>query len=91
MFDLLIKSYSSPLFPLLFLYFFADRVYYFNHITNASQWERPVGSGDGRGDPDKVRCSHLLVKHNQSRRPASWEKWSKRRRWRAYGGEGCSR
>uniref|UniRef100_A0AAZ3Q0B8 Peptidyl-prolyl cis-trans isomerase n=1 Tax=Oncorhynchus tshawytscha TaxID=74940 RepID=A0AAZ3Q0B8_ONCTS len=48
------------------------QVYYFNHITNASQWERPVGSGDGSGEPDKVRCSHLLVKHSQSRRPSSW-------------------
>uniref|UniRef100_A0AAZ1X2C7 Peptidyl-prolyl cis-trans isomerase n=1 Tax=Oreochromis aureus TaxID=47969 RepID=A0AAZ1X2C7_OREAU len=48
----------------------SGKVYYFNHITNASQWERPVG--DGRGEPDKVRCSHLLVKHNQSRRPSSW-------------------
>ncbi|XP_042169770.1 peptidyl-prolyl cis-trans isomerase NIMA-interacting 1 isoform X1 [Oncorhynchus tshawytscha] len=50
----------------------SSRVYYFNHITNASQWERPVGSGDGSGEPDKVRCSHLLVKHSQSRRPSSW-------------------
>ncbi|XP_062304073.1 peptidyl-prolyl cis-trans isomerase NIMA-interacting 1 isoform X2 [Osmerus eperlanus] len=49
----------------------SSRVYYFNHITNASQWERP-GAGEGGGDPDKVRCSHLLVKHNQSRRPSSW-------------------
>ncbi|XP_054859132.1 peptidyl-prolyl cis-trans isomerase NIMA-interacting 1 isoform X1 [Eublepharis macularius] len=49
------------------------RVYYFNHITNASQWERPTGnSKNGQGEPTKVRCSHLLVKHNQSRRPASW-------------------
>uniref|UniRef100_A0A8C9STY6 Peptidyl-prolyl cis-trans isomerase n=1 Tax=Scleropages formosus TaxID=113540 RepID=A0A8C9STY6_SCLFO len=48
----------------------SGRVYYFNHITNASQWERP--SGDGKGEPEKVRCSHLLVKHNQSRRPSSW-------------------
>lgn len=48
----------------------SNRVYYFNHNTNASQWERPAG--DGSGDPDKVRCSHLLVKHNQSRRPSSW-------------------
>ncbi|KAM3624168.1 uncharacterized protein V6R79_020156 [Siganus canaliculatus] len=48
----------------------SGRTYYFNHMTNASQWERPVG--DGRGEPDKVRCSHLLVKHNQSRRPSSW-------------------
>lgn len=51
----------------------SGRVYYFNHITNASQWERPSGSGaDGVGEAEKVRCSHLLVKHNQSRRPSSW-------------------
>uniref|UniRef100_A0A8D0L509 Peptidyl-prolyl cis-trans isomerase n=1 Tax=Sphenodon punctatus TaxID=8508 RepID=A0A8D0L509_SPHPU len=49
------------------------RVYYFNHITNASQWERPTGGGkNGQGEPAKVRCSHLLVKHSQSRRPSSW-------------------
>ncbi|KFP25180.1 Peptidyl-prolyl cis-trans isomerase NIMA-interacting 1, partial [Colius striatus] len=56
------------------------RVYYFNHITNASQWERPSGGRHGPGDPSplppgepsRVRCSHLLVKHNQSRRPSSW-------------------
>ncbi|NWX55653.1 PIN1 isomerase, partial [Promerops cafer] len=46
------------------------RVYYFNHLTNASQWERP--SGGSRAEPGRVRCSHLLVKHNQSRRPSSW-------------------
>ncbi|NXB41808.1 PIN1 isomerase, partial [Leucopsar rothschildi] len=46
------------------------RVYYFNHLTNASQWERP--SGAGRAEPCRVRCSHLLVKHSQSRRPSSW-------------------
>ncbi|NXQ02623.1 PIN1 isomerase, partial [Vidua macroura] len=48
----------------------AGRVYYFNHLTNASQWERP--SGGARAEPGRVRCSHLLVKHNQSRRPSSW-------------------
>lgn len=54
-------------------------MYYFNHITNASQWERPSGgstvggsSKNGQGEPAKVRCSHLLVKHSQSRRPSSW-------------------
>uniref|UniRef100_A0A8C3QQN1 Peptidyl-prolyl cis-trans isomerase n=1 Tax=Cyanoderma ruficeps TaxID=181631 RepID=A0A8C3QQN1_9PASS len=47
----------------------SGRVYYFNHLTNASQWERPSGVG---GAPGRVRCSHLLVKHNQSRRPSSW-------------------
>ncbi|KAM3844037.1 peptidyl-prolyl cis-trans isomerase NIMA-interacting 1 isoform 1-T1 [Vipera latastei] len=51
----------------------SGRVYYFNHITNASQWERPTGnSKNGQGEPTKVRCSHLLVKHTQSRRPSSW-------------------
>nr|XP_056715512.1 peptidyl-prolyl cis-trans isomerase NIMA-interacting 1 [Euleptes europaea] len=50
----------------------SGRVYYFNHITNASQWERPTCSKNGQGEPTKVRCSHLLVKHNQSRRPSSW-------------------
>ncbi|GAA6070027.1 peptidyl-prolyl cis-trans isomerase NIMA-interacting 1 isoform X1 [Tachysurus ichikawai] len=53
----------------------AGRVYYFNHSTNASQWERPCpggGGGGGGAAVDKVRCSHLLVKHNQSRRPSSW-------------------
>ncbi|XP_016063449.1 PREDICTED: peptidyl-prolyl cis-trans isomerase NIMA-interacting 1 isoform X1 [Miniopterus natalensis] len=55
----------------------SGRVYYFNHITNASQWERPScnnsGSGkNGQGEPTRVRCSHLLVKHSQSRRPSSW-------------------
>ncbi|XP_015283243.1 PREDICTED: peptidyl-prolyl cis-trans isomerase NIMA-interacting 1 isoform X2 [Gekko japonicus] len=51
----------------------SGRVYYFNHITNASQWERPTGnSKNGQGEPTKVRCSHLLVKHSQSRRPSSW-------------------
>lgn len=29
-------------------------MYYFNHTTNASQWERPVA--DGRGEPEKVIC-----------------------------------
>ncbi|XP_053708992.1 peptidyl-prolyl cis-trans isomerase NIMA-interacting 1 [Synchiropus splendidus] len=48
----------------------SGKTYYFNHSTNASQWERPVA--DDSGEPDKVRCSHLLVKHSQSRRPSSW-------------------
>ncbi|XP_051694056.1 peptidyl-prolyl cis-trans isomerase NIMA-interacting 1 isoform X1 [Oryctolagus cuniculus] len=56
----------------------SGRVYYFNHITNASQWERPSGNSSsgggkiGQGEPARVRCSHLLVKHSQSRRPSSW-------------------
>lgn len=30
---------------------------------------RPEASGQGEG---KIRCSHLLVKHRESRRPSSW-------------------
>lgn len=30
---------------------------------------RPDGSNQGDG---KIRCSHLLVKHKDSRRPSSW-------------------
>ncbi|XP_036804365.1 peptidyl-prolyl cis-trans isomerase NIMA-interacting 1-like isoform X2 [Oncorhynchus mykiss] len=39
-----------------------------------SGWEKRMSrsSSDGSGEPDKVRCSHLLVKHSQSRRPSSW-------------------
>lgn len=30
---------------------------------------RPDGTGQGEG---KIRCSHLLIKHRDSRRPSSW-------------------
>ncbi|CAG8134804.1 unnamed protein product [Penicillium salamii] len=36
-----------------------------NHTPAA----RPEASGEGEG---KIRCSHLLVKHRDSRRPSSW-------------------
>ena len=72
--------------------------YFFNTETQQSTWEPPTGlspeqvqglpgahylSGGGAG---KVRASHLLVKHKDSRRPSSWKEvrrpiTSRRQRW----------
>uniref|UniRef100_A0A6G1SJU8 Peptidyl-prolyl cis-trans isomerase n=1 Tax=Aceria tosichella TaxID=561515 RepID=A0A6G1SJU8_9ACAR len=62
--------------------------YYYNERTGQSQWEPPTASSSGlRGDDDgqqrqpsqssiagkpKVRASHILVKHRDTRRPSSW-------------------
>lgn len=65
--------------------------YFYNASTGTSTWERPddvpedeVASLPGAqylqignsGAPDKVRASHLLVKHRDSRRPSSWKEVS---------------
>ena len=47
-------------------------VYYVNQHTNTSQWEKPTGPAP-KPATGKVRASHLLVKHRDSRRPASWK------------------
>ncbi|XP_071948147.1 peptidyl-prolyl cis-trans isomerase NIMA-interacting 1-like [Antedon mediterranea] len=44
------------------------KMYYLNTKTNASQWEKPTAAAS-----DTMRCSHLLVKHVESRRPSSWK------------------
>ncbi|XP_014206361.1 putative peptidyl-prolyl cis-trans isomerase dodo [Copidosoma floridanum] len=51
--------------------------YYLNVHTKESQWDRPdkpaaPGNGKSADGPDEVECSHILVKHVGSRRPASW-------------------
>ena len=51
--------------------------YYLNIYTKESQWDVPTepakpAAGSGSGGPDRVQCSHLLVKHAGSRRPSSW-------------------
>merc|ERR1712136_416896 len=47
------------------------KTYYLNLLTKESRWERPTEPAVGFGD-GKVQASHLLVKHCESRRPASW-------------------
>jgi len=42
------------------------RPYYFNVTTGVSQWDKPNSA-------KKVKASHILVKHKESRRPSSWK------------------
>ncbi|KAL1694892.1 hypothetical protein GGG16DRAFT_122226 [Schizophyllum commune] len=61
--------------------------YFYDPATSQSSWEPPAGltkeqienlpgaqylTGGG-GEPSRVRASHLLVKHRDSRRPSSWK------------------
>ncbi|EEB19619.1 peptidyl-prolyl cis-trans isomerase NIMA-interacting, putative [Pediculus humanus corporis] len=48
--------------------------YYLNIHTKESQWDRPVKPAEPQSGvgPEQVQCSHLLVKHENSRRPSSW-------------------
>jgi len=52
----------------------AGLFYYINTETNESQWEIPTEptTGGAASEPQNIRASHLLVKHNGSRRPSSW-------------------
>jgi len=45
--------------------------YYFNAQTNETTWEKPAAPST-----DRLRASHLLVKHSKSRRPSSWRQES---------------
>lgn len=45
--------------------------YYLNIHTKESQWDVPTEEASSK-DNEKIRCSHLLVKHSGSRRPSSW-------------------
>jgi len=47
----------------------AGRTYYVNKETGISQWEKPDGPA---ASMSTVQCSHILVKHQESRRPSSW-------------------
>lgn len=45
-----------------------NKEYYYNLATGQSQWEPP----DAGCTLNKVRASHLLVKHRDCRNPSSW-------------------
>ncbi|CAE7923622.1 PIN1 [Symbiodinium sp. KB8] len=47
------------------------KLYYFNTVTRKTQWEVPTEAAKAATE-EKVRASHLLVKHKNSRRPSSW-------------------
>ncbi|XP_061184597.1 putative peptidyl-prolyl cis-trans isomerase dodo [Saccostrea echinata] len=47
----------------------AGKEYYLNIYTKESQWDRPTAPAE---KSPMVQCSHLLVKHRDSRRPSSW-------------------
>lgn len=46
--------------------------YYLNIYTKESQWDRPTKPAEASSGPEQVQCSHLLVKHKESRKPYSW-------------------
>ena len=50
-----------------------NQKYYFNRQTSQSVWEHPSTLEPTHPVNDKVRVAHILVKHAQSRRPASWK------------------
>lgn len=53
---------------------FSGQHYYLNIYTKESQWDVPDKPAEPvqSSGPDQVQCSHLLVKHKDSRRPSSW-------------------
>jgi hypothetical protein len=48
---------------------YKGKEYFLNIHTKQSQWEVPTQPAQAS---KQVRCSHLLVKHRESRRPSSW-------------------
>ncbi|SCU79148.1 LAFA_0B01068g1_1 [Lachancea sp. 'fantastica'] len=54
-----------------------SKQYFFNPQTKQSQWEEPEGTDHAAlkkylvEHPLRVRCLHLLIKHKDSKRPAS--------------------
>uniref|UniRef100_A0A5S6QZF3 Peptidyl-prolyl cis-trans isomerase n=1 Tax=Trichuris muris TaxID=70415 RepID=A0A5S6QZF3_TRIMR len=56
------------------------KAYYYNIYTHKSQWTRPTKAAESPSvrhssdtEASKIKCSHILVKHKDSRRPSSWK------------------
>lgn len=67
----------TPLTGIVCSIYTTGQEYYLNIYTKQSQWDKPdkpaenTSSSNSAG-PAQVQCSHLLVKHKDSRRPSSW-------------------
>jgi len=50
------------------------QAYYLNKYTKESQWHPPTKAAVpmSKDGPGTIKASHILVKHRDSRRPASW-------------------
>ena len=47
--------------------------YFVNKYTGETTWEMPTAPAvDNRSKDEQVQCLHILKKHKDSRRPASW-------------------
>ncbi|KAJ1772541.1 Peptidyl-prolyl cis-trans isomerase NIMA-interacting protein 1 [Coemansia sp. RSA 1813] len=44
-----------------------NKTYYFNRETKESRWDPPTGEA-----PSRMRASHILAKHRDSRNPRTW-------------------
>lgn len=55
-------------------FYLVGQHYYLNIYTKESQWDVPDKPAEpvSSSGPEQVQCSHLLVKHKDSRRPSSW-------------------
>ncbi|KAJ2677529.1 Peptidyl-prolyl cis-trans isomerase NIMA-interacting protein 1 [Coemansia sp. RSA 1285] len=46
---------------------YKNKPYYYNNVTRESRWDPPVGEAAIR-----MRASHILAKHTDSRNPKTW-------------------